>query len=161
MNTDAIRFFGAVAIIVLILASAAGADAPSGRYTVTNGTVYDGKTKLTWQQTAPATTGNWADAKTYCAGVGASLGGTGWRIPTRSELLTIVDFSRTNPSIDPTAFSSTATTTPTTYFWSSSPYRSSSQADAGTSGMVWYVDFFDGASDGYPDVAGFRVRCVR
>src|SRR5664279_4073220 len=102
MITHVARFLGSIVIVVLALTSAAGADAPAGRYTVTSGTVYDSKTKLTWQQVVPATGYIWAAAKTYCVGVGASLGGTGWRLPTRNELLTIVDYSRTNPSIDPT-----------------------------------------------------------
>jgi formylglycine-generating enzyme required for sulfatase activity len=150
MNTFAARFFGKVVIVVLALTSAAGADAPDGRYTVTSGTVYDSKTKLTWQQAVPATTYAWAAAKTYCAGVGATLGGTGWRLPTRNELLTIVDYSRTNPSIDPTAFPPTLAN----QFWSSSPL-------AGSSSNAWFVGFsfgysvYDGMS--YP----YNVRCVR
>jgi hypothetical protein len=55
-------------------------------YTAAGGTVYDAKTKLTWQQTVSSSMYTWADAKTYCAGVGTSLGGTGWRLPREQEM---------------------------------------------------------------------------
>jgi hypothetical protein len=150
MNTYAARPFGIVVIVVLALPWAAGADAPAGRYTVTSGAVYDSKTKLTWQQTVPATTYSWAAAKTYCADVGATLGGTGWRLPTRNELLTIVDYSRQNPSIDPTAFPST----PSNTYWTSSPL-------AGSSTNAWYVNFTYGPSNYYGISSSLNVRCVR
>jgi Protein of unknown function (DUF1566) len=137
----------------------ADASAPTGRYVVTsggtdagtgNGTVCDTKTKLTWQQTAPSTTYTWANAKTYCAGVGASLGGTGWRLPTLKELQTIVDYSQSNPSIDSTAFPST----PVASFWSSSPL-------AGSSSLAWYVSFVLGDTDSFGISNTNNVRCVR
>jgi hypothetical protein len=62
----------------------ADANAPAGRYTIAEGTVYDTKTMLTWQQTIPTRQYYWADAKTYCgsATVSSALGGSGWRLPT-------------------------------------------------------------------------------
>jgi hypothetical protein len=82
--------------------------------------------------------------------VGASLGGTGWRLPTLKELQTIVDYSQSNPSIDSTAFPST----PAAWFWSSSPL-------AGSSSNAWLVRFFDGYT-GDSDVSTTNfVRCVR
>ncbi len=138
MNASIHHCLGAVAIIALTLPTSADANAPAGRYVVTNGgtasgTVYDTKTKLTWQQAVPSTTYTWAAAKTYCAGVGASLGGTGWRLPTCKELQTIVDDSRTYPAIDSNAFPNTQTTV----YWSSSQV-------AGSPSYAWYVDFSDG-----------------
>ena len=66
------------------------------------------------------------------------------------ELRTIVDFTRYNPSIDPTAFPNTSAEP----FWTSSPY-------ARELGAVWSV-YFD---VGYPYLNGAgdsnRVRCVR
>ena len=88
MRVSCVRIFGVSATLALVLSSSVDAAAPSGHYVVTagsgtgNGTVYDTKSKLTWQQTISTATYTWADAKTYCAGVGASLGGTGWRLPT-------------------------------------------------------------------------------
>lgn len=131
------------------LALLARADAPAGRYTIANGTVYDTKTKLTWQQAVPAAGYTWANAKTYCAGL--SLAGTGWRLPTAKELQTIVDESRTNPLIDTTTFPSAPSNY---YFWSSS-------ALAGSSSSAWHVDFYDGRTYYYDVSLTCNVRCVR
>jgi hypothetical protein len=159
MNASIHRFLGVLAVIAVVLPTSAGANAPAGQYVVTaggtgNGTVYDTKSKLTWQQTVSSTTYyTWADAKTYCAGVGASLGGTGWRLPTLKELQSLVDYSQsTAPMIDPNAFPST----PATSFWSASRL-------AGSPSNAWSVNFSGGGS-GYGDVGcGYcdRVRCVR
>jgi hypothetical protein len=56
MNAPILRFLGAISIVGVTLPTPADANAPAGRYVVTNGgtvngTVYDTKTKLTWQQT--------------------------------------------------------------------------------------------------------------
>ena len=148
MNAHVPSFLAAVALVVVALTASADANAPAGRYTTSGGTVYDTKTKLTWQQTVPSGTYTWAGAKTYCAGL--NLGGTGWRLPTAKELQTIVDDSRTNPSIDTTAFPST----PADVFWSSSPL-------AGSSSYAWVV-FFNVGNSGANDVSGTDyVRCVR
>ena len=155
MNARIFRFLAAVAVVVALTASA-DASAPAGRYVVTsggtgNGTVYDTKTKLTWQQTVPSTTWSWADAKTYCAGVGSRLGGTSWRLPTLKELQSLVDYSQTTPPmIDSTAFPGV----PSAMFWSASPL-------AGSSSGAWDVYFGNGQT-GFCGVSGtFNVRCVR
>jgi hypothetical protein len=137
----------------------AGDGANSGQFVVsTDGlTVTDTITGLIWQRdgsgTRPGcsngTTCTWAEAKAYCASL--ALAGSGWRLPARMELRTIVDFTKYSPAIDSTAFPST----PTDWFWTSSPY-------AGSSGLAWSVDF----GIGYSDVNGvdsnfIRVRCVR
>jgi hypothetical protein len=116
--------------------------------TTSGGTVYDTKTKLTWQQAVPSGTYIWAGAKTYCAGL--NLGGTGWRLPTVKELQTIVDDSQTDPAIDTKAFPST----PTDYFWSSSPA-------AGSPSDAWFVHFFAGMTSSFDVPDACRVRCVR
>ena len=87
------------------------------------------------------------NANTYCAGL--SLGGSGWRLPTLTELESIVDTAY-RPTIDPTAFPST----PADWFWTSSPY-------VGSSGFGWIV-YFNYGSSAYDDTASTnRVRCVR
>jgi hypothetical protein len=125
------------------------ADAPPGRYTfLVSGTVYDTRTKLTWQGAVDASTYTWANATTYCTNL--SLQGTGWRLPTRAELLTLVDPTKSNPAIDQTAFPST----PHEWFWSSSPY-------VGSAGSAWGVAFNFGFSNYYDTAYAYRVRCVR
>jgi hypothetical protein len=148
MNAHVVRFLAVVALATVALARSADANAPAGRYTTSSGTVYDTKTKLTWQQAVAPGTYAWAGAKAYCAGL--NLGGTGWRLPTIKELQTIVDDSQTNPSIDTTAFPST----PADWFWSSSPL-------AGSSSVAWGVSFNDGVTANGDVSDTSLVRCVR
>lgn len=145
------RFLVAVVAVAVASTASADASAPAGRFTTAGGTVYDTKTKLTWQQTAPSLTYSWSDAKTYCASAGATLGGSGWRLPTVRELQTLVDYARlTDPRIDPTAFPAT----PSAAFWSSSPA-------AGSTSLAWLVNFYDGFASSYDMTTAIDVRCVR
>lgn len=152
IRNASIRLFGPVTICALALTTSADATVPAGRYTISGGMVTDTETELVWQQTAPAGGYTWANAKTYCASVGATLGGTGWRLPTMKELQTIVDDSRTNPSIDPTAFPGTESLG----FWSSSPL-------AGLSSSAWLINFNSGntINNATDPSDTFAVRCVR
>ena len=141
------------------LSAGALAEAPPSRYSFERaGVVYDLRTKLSWQREVPA-----SYSPTCASGIGCTLeeavrycrdltagGTTGWRLPTRAELLSIVDRTEFDPAIDRQAFPST----PSTSFWSSSP-------QAGSQGAVWCVDFYYGESR--CDGAGVtsRVRCVR
>ena len=144
------RFFMIAAVISVALTATADASAPAGRYTVASGTVYDTKTKLTWQQAVPSTTYSWADASTYCAGVGATLGGSGWRLPTFRELITIVDFSQsTMPTVDTTAFPAT----PAVNFWSLTPAP-------GSSTTAMHVSFGNGSVNTSALSEVNAVRCV-
>jgi hypothetical protein len=122
-----------------------GRAAPSTRYTIANGTVYDTQTKLTWQR--EVSTSTWDDAKAYCAGL--SLDGGGWRVPSLGELQTIVDES-TNPSVDAAAFPMT----PSDYFWSSSPV-------VGDPSRAWTCFFANGSTYSFAVSKPESVRCVR
>lgn len=154
MRTSRGRHFCGCAVLIVAgcLSLTALAAAPAGRYTISAGTVYDTKTKLTWQQTAPTTDYTWTDAKNYCAGVGDSLGGQGWRMPTVKELVTLLDYSEINPAIDPTAFPST----PLAAYWTIT-------ALAGVPNNYYLVDFGQGLVLFAPSstTAFRRVRCVR
>ena len=155
MNVTRARLMGRSAICAAYIAMLAGttadAQVPPGRYTTTGGTVHDSMTNLTWQQISPSVTYTWALAKTYCTGAGTTLGGAGWRLPTVKELLTIVDDSRSNPSLDVTAFGPT----PTSFsFWSSSPV-------AGPPGYAWTVNFDIGVTISAAITDSVPVRCVR
>jgi len=112
---------------------------------VAGGVVYDVATGLTWQQTLDAGSYSWMAANTYCS----NLGGT-WRLPSLTELPTIVDDTKSNPSIDPTAFPNT----PAAVFWTSS-------APAGNSSLAWSVSFSIGSMQTVVVSSTFRVRCVR
>lgn len=164
MKSNIIRLLGAISLVVVTLPRSADANAPAGHYVVTagsgtgNGTVYDTKSKLTWQQTVSlynvdlsSNTYNWDSAETYCANLGASLGGTGWRLPTIKELMSIVDLSQTTaPMIDTNAFPST----PSEFFWSSSIV-------VGSPSYRWGVFFLWGFTMNTATRGRSYVRCVR
>jgi hypothetical protein len=151
MNASIPRFLLMTAGIAAALTASAHASIPARRYILASRTVYDAKTRLTWQQSVLSTAlYTWANAKTYCAGAGTSLGGSGWRLPTLGELRTIIDYSHDNPSIDSAAFPST----PATLFWSSSPV-------AGSSSGAWGITFDYGYANGYRLSNNGNVRCVR
>jgi len=91
----------------------------------------------------------WAAAKTYCTGVGASLGGV-WRLPSVKELQSILDFSQSKaPMIDPGAFPATVSSS----FWSATPV-------AGTT-SAWEVFFDSGITTNIFVTDSSYVRCVR
>ena len=145
---------GVSSVIAIAFAASAIAAAPAGRYTTTATTVFDNRTKLTWQRTASSTTMIWEDAKTYCASpsLSTALGGSGWRMPTLKELQSIVDYSQSaSPPIDPTAFPAT----PPTYFWSASLVPGFDAA--------WVVTFSNGFTQAplKSFLGSIYVRCVR
>ncbi len=120
-----------------------------GCYTVANGTVQDSATGLTWQRDVDTTMRTWSDAQAYCAAL--TLDGGGFRLPRLKELLTVVDETRANPAIDPTAFPGAASAS----FWTDS-------AVAGDAGYAWYL-FFDlgeTVNDGAATNT-YLTRCVR
>lgn len=140
-------------VALVLAARTSDANAPAGHYKIGKGaaagTVYDTKSKLTWQQTVAAATYTWTGAQTYCAAL--SLNGTGWRVPKEKELFSLLDRSQvTAPLIDSTAFPGT----PTDLFWSSSPV-------AFMASWGWSVDFFGGTTDYAPFTGLQPVRCVR
>lgn len=81
-----------------------------------DGTVTDILTGLMWEQQA-ASDKNWEGALSYCEGL--SLAGyDDWRLPSMNELKSIVDYKKTNPSIDKMAFSDAVGNT----YWSATSH---------------------------------------
>jgi hypothetical protein len=117
-------------------------------YSVTEDSVHDDRTGLTWQRAFAHDNYVWQDAKTFCSKITSN--GGGWRLPSVRELLTLVDVTRFEPSIDSSAFPNT----PIEFFWSSSP----SLAPAGT---AWGVNFTRGSSGAAVVTSQAHVRCVR
>ena len=118
-------------------------------YTPTAETVHDSVTGLMWQREVSPDTFTWQQAKDDCEAL--ELGGfCDWRLPSRIELASIVDYGVYDPCINKSIFPNT----PSEFFWSSSTY-------AGPAGQAWIVDFTDG--DVKPDDTGvaYRKRCVR
>jgi len=116
-----------------------------------NAVVTDNVTKLMWQRIVDSVLYTWAEAKCYCADLDYG-GHTDWRLPTRIELVSLVDFNKAapGPTIDTDAFPDT----PAKFFWTSSPR-------VVTPSSAWSVDFKDGASWSAGFVVTAQVRCVR
>ncbi len=128
----------------------ARASAPPGHFTVLDANlVKDNKTGLVWQRTVDARTFSWDGAKTYCQGLDYGGFSSGWRLPGRKELESIVDYRAAHPAIDATIFPST----PSEDFWTSSPARHT--------GLAYKVSFNGGASQAYGPTNPYRARCVR
>ena len=114
-----------------------------------DGTVSDLVTKLMWQQASDNVDRNWFNAKQYCQDLDVA-GYADWRLPSRKELLSIVDAGRHGPAINPVF------TEPGASYWSGT-------TDASYSNWVWDVSFPSGSSSSQRNYVGFtdRVRCVR
>ena len=77
-------------------------------------------------------------------------GFTDWRVPDIEELRSIVDYSRTNPSIDINYFPNTRSH----WYWSASPY-------ADVSDYAWLLYFFYGSGYDNYRIYDSHVRLVR
>lgn len=75
---------------------------------------------------------------------------SGWRLPTRRELLSIVHHGVSDPSIDTSYFPYTVSD----LYWSSDAYGPGL-------GVVWFVHFLDGYTEAYDIHYDFHVRLVR
>lgn len=117
------------------------------------GVVTDSLTTLEWQDNYSDNGDtikkvNWKDAIKYCNEL--SLDGEGWRLPNKNELLSIVDYTSFNPSIDTSVFENTTSL----YYWSSTTY-------ANDITYAWYVYFNFGNSYYLTTTNNSYVRCVR
>jgi hypothetical protein len=119
---------------------------PPARYRAMSGAVVDLETGLTWQQPIDSVTYDQAGAVAHCAAITAPS--NGWRLPEAGELETLVDATRTNPAIDPTAFPGALST----IFWTNSPY-------GGAAFMI--VDFATGNTINAVPTDTYNVRCVK
>ncbi len=116
-------------------------------------TVADASTALTWRTcvdglsgaacaSGSATAFTWQQALARVAALNAAgfAGHSDWRLPNRNELLSIVDYTRHNPTIDPAAFPGFPSVGGNALScWTSTPY-----AADGVSAKAWFVDFVSG-----------------
>jgi hypothetical protein len=118
-----------------------------------DGTVRDDVTGLIWQESVSDII-TFDAATNYCQGL--ALPGGGWRLPTTIELVSLVDFTRSSPAIDVTAFPET----PSDAFWSSTevPSRWTTSLPPGERGVVSFRDCKVSTVD---PQARARTRCVR
>jgi Protein of unknown function (DUF1566) len=146
----ALTFCGIVLAIVTTN-PLAGADAPTGRYTIANDAALDTETGLQWSQLEqPGGPFTWVDAQTQCP--------TPWRVPTVQELRTLSDLTQTTPpAIDTSAFfGETAGSAPSAgLVWTSTPYL------LDNSGYAYSVSFTDGSVNPVDPTQQGAVRCVQ
>ena len=128
-----------------------------------NGTVTDNNTALIWQKEDDGSTYNWYQASGTYDGMynpssqdvcgSLDLGSyTDWRLPSKKELITLVDYSVPwpGPTINPVF-----TNTKQASYWVSTSANY-------YPGFAWLVDFAAGYVYGYyKDYAYYYVRCVR
>ncbi len=111
-----------------------------------DGTVTDNNTELVWQKDDDTITRIWDEAVNYCENLSLS-GYTDWRLPTKMELLSIIDYGRSEPSIDLSFFPNTKASP----YWSSTANTNESLIVNFRYGEVLYANKLN---QGY-------VRCVR
>jgi hypothetical protein len=109
-----------------------------------------------WERTANVAATSWwytpAQADSYCAD-NTLAGHSDWRLPSVTELISIVDFTVSSPAIDSAAFPGTLGTV-AHLFWTSTPH-------ARSAGYRWYVSFDDGTIWNDRPVHAWPARCVR
>lgn len=120
-------------------------------YQVGTGVVSDEVTGLVWQEPAAEGAFGWAAAMSYCETLELN-GWRNWRLPSRIELVSLVDYTEYDPALDSGAFSPTSA-----LFWTSS------QREQNGAVAYWWVRFR--AGDTGTSLADSErenaVRCVR
>jgi hypothetical protein len=134
-----------------------------------DGTVTDNSTGLTWEKKTDANVNvnyTWEGALAYVAELNAMNGGAGfaghndWRMPNIRELLSTVDYSRSNPPINP-AFGPTRGVSNFAAYWSSTSFAGYEPAYT-----AWGVEFADSYQNpiqvlAFGKSSALHVRAVR
>jgi len=117
-----------------------------------DGTISELNGELIWAKGVVPNNLTWSYADSYCVDNTEELPGTGWRLPTRSELSKLVDSSQpiNNVKID-TIFNISNSRK----YWTSTPYPFIFSSNK------WVVDFGSGSSVVYEETYPVSVRCVR
>ena len=145
---------------LFVLNNHSGQESNQSHYTIDkNGTVRDLKTKLFWQKCTLGQENNsdcsgtpksftWEDALQECKNL--KLAGKKWSLPSREQLITIVDYMKTTgPAIDVKFFPNSQ----------AGGYWSSDTCAQDTS-SAWYVNFGMGYIGNDFKLNGSYVRCV-
>jgi hypothetical protein len=131
-----------------------GADATTNpnpmSYSKFDGGVLDNVTKLVWAQPMPAEAANrsFADATAFCE----KLPNGPWRLPSRIELVTLLDLSKDGAAKIDATFAGT----PASAHWTSSEVR-----PFGRDRKYWVVDFGEGGLAQLEETSRAAVRCVK
>jgi hypothetical protein len=157
-------FLASVVVGAIDLASPANANAPAGQYDFFNQYsvfIHDVRTDLVWQR-GYAGMLMFDEAGAYCQSLSLAPYGSGWRVPSYKELLTLVDEHPhievrggvpEQKAIDENAFYGTPTDAS---FWTSSRYAGPSPQQT----EAYAVLFSDGIGGLVAVTNGFYVRCV-
>ncbi|MEO8011283.1 MAG: DUF1566 domain-containing protein [Dokdonella sp.] len=122
----------------------------SPRFVAYADTVFDRVRRLEWSR-KPISPDRFEHAAAVTACANFRLGGhADWRLPTREELQSLVDYDRYNPAINRELFHDT----PASDFWSSSP-------GASVPACAWIVFFYYGHVGLLRRDHGAFVRAVR
>jgi hypothetical protein len=115
--------------------------------------VVDSLTGLTWQAYSMASSPlSYADAQAYCQALSVDVLTSGWRLPTRVEMLSLIEFDKVSPALDPSFHNVYGAP-----YWSTSDYVDISPGPA----QKWLVWLGDGAtSSKNPATDTAWVRCV-
>jgi hypothetical protein len=131
-----------------------------------DGTILDNVTGRTWQKCSMGQSGancatgsaalySWTNAVNVCGNL--SLAGTGWRLPTDLELMTIVHYGiSSGPMIETIYFPATIAGT----YWSSTTYAPST-VPGSYDALAWSVSFSLGRVAADDKTWTMYVRCVR
>ena len=115
-----------------------------------DGTVTDQNTLLMWQQQDDNNRNrNQSSAISYCNSFNFA-GHTDWRLPTKKELVSIVDYGKYDPAIDNTKFLNAKSST----YWTSTVSTYSSSGG-------WVIPFLQGKLHGIGLDTQLYARCVR
>lgn len=125
---------------------------PPNRFSQGFRVVDDAKTGLQWEHPVSSQMHSWETARDYCGGKAA-----GWRVPTKAELESIVDDTRSEPSIDTNAFAET----PAMVYWTSAILAGIPANGNPGAQFAWGVSFRDGTVFPVQYTGGAAVRCVR
>lgn len=111
--------------------------------------VNDSRTGLIWsRENVPGGQMKWKEAQKACEAM--RIGGySDWRMPTIRELLSLVDYEKSSPAIDPAFKCEPAA------YWSATAYAPS------PGDLAWVVNFDGGYSDWYLQSNEYFVRAVR
>jgi len=134
--------------------NSAGVGLPNGRsYEISDETVTDKVTGLVWQRRVHLPGYIWTAARDACQNLVLS-GHDDWRLPSRIELVSLIESGRTEPAIDLNAFLVVGNRPLSDWYWTSTPF-------ARDPNRSWYVYFYFGYPDTDLQTSDFPARCVR
>jgi uncharacterized repeat protein (TIGR01451 family) len=129
-----------------------------------DGTVTDRNTHLVWQKEDDGLLHNWFEATgtedaynprgaTDVCGSSTTGGHHDWRLPSKQELVSLLNLGRSNPALDTTLFPTTGSQA----YWTATSYPT----DISPLTSAWVVDNANGQTGVADKGLRSRVRCVR